>query len=87
MKNYERILSGVIEECDEVIQSSPKKEMVQRQVETKELLVGNNKLQIMKALGEDLYRQVYEFLKFNRRKGTDEALVHQEIKRMVNGDR
>ena len=41
----------------------------------------------MNALGENLYRRVYEFLKFNRRKGTSEALIHSEIKNMVNGDR
>jgi hypothetical protein len=34
-----------------------------------------------------MYKKVYEFLKFNRRKGTDEALIHQEIKRMVGGDK
>jgi len=28
---------------------------------------------------------VYEFLKFNRRKGTDEALIHAKIKDMVGG--
>jgi hypothetical protein len=41
----------------------------------------------MNALGEDLYRRVYEFLKFNRRKETDEYIIHSEIKRMVNGDK
>ena len=42
---------------------------------------------IQNALGSDMYKKVYEFLKFNRRKGTDEALIHQEIKRMVGGDK
>lgn len=42
---------------------------------------------IQNALGRDLYQKVYEFLKFNRRKGTDEALITGKIKEMVGGDR
>jgi hypothetical protein len=90
MKNYQRILSGVIEEPDQHPDFTSKKsetEIVQKQAENKEQLVGNNKLGIQAALGEALFRQVYEFLKFSRRKGTDEALIHAEIKRMVGGDR
>ena len=34
-----------------------------------------------------MYKKVYEFLKFNRRKGTDEGLIHAEIKKMVGGDK
>jgi len=30
---------------------------------------------------------VYEFLKFHRAKGTDEAIMIQELKRIVGGDR
>ncbi len=41
----------------------------------------------MNALGPELYNKVYEFLKYHRRKGTDEAYMHGEIKKMVNGDK
>jgi hypothetical protein len=34
-----------------------------------------------------LYKNVYEFLKFNIRKGTDEGVIHAEIKKMVGGDK
>lgn len=49
--------------------------------------MGNSKLVIMKALGKDLFDCVYEFLKYHRRKGTDEAIMHREIKNMVGGNR
>ena len=51
------------------------------------MLVGNNKLVIQHTLGDELYKRVYEFLKFNRRKGTDESHIHSEIKKMVGGDK
>jgi hypothetical protein len=38
-------------------------------------------------MGADLFQKVYEFLKFNRRKGTDEALIHSKIKDMVGGNK
>ena len=41
----------------------------------------------MSTMGPELYQKVYEFLKFNRRKGTDEALIHAKIKDMVGGNR
>ena len=41
----------------------------------------------MSALGPDLYNHVYEFLKYHRRKGTDEAMMHAEIKNIVGGDK
>jgi hypothetical protein len=86
--NYQKVLNGIIEQCDDYVQSTPKRsEIVQKQVEGKEQLIGNNRLIIMNALGEDLYKRVYEFLKFNRRKGTNEAHIHSEIKNMVGGDR
>jgi hypothetical protein len=50
-------------------------------------LVGNNKLVIMNALGSDLYNRVYEFLKYHRNKGTDEASMISELKNMVGGNR
>ena len=56
-------------------------------METKELLVGNKKHMIMSTMGPELYQKVYEFLKFNRRKGTDEALIHAKIKDMVGGNK
>ena len=48
MKNYQRILSGVIEEThEESPQPTPKKnEIMQRQAENREVLVGNNILVI-----------------------------------------
>ena len=49
--------------------------------------MGNNKYNVQKALGEDLFYQVYDFLKYNRRKGTDEVRIHQELKKMVGGDK
>lgn len=42
---------------------------------------------ILNEMGADLYQKVYEFLKFNRRKGTDEALIFAKIKDMVGGNR
>ena len=44
MKNYQRILSGVIEDSqDESPQPTPKKnEIIQKQAENREILVGNN---------------------------------------------
>lgn len=41
----------------------------------------------MNGLGPELYQKIYEFLKFNRRKGTDEEYMHSKIKGMVNGDK
>lgn len=41
----------------------------------------------MNALGPDLYNHVYEFLKYHRRKGTDEAVMHAEIKSIVGGNK
>ena len=35
-------------------------------------MVGNNKMRIKEALGESLFNDVYDFLKYHRRKGTDE---------------
>ena len=50
-------------------------------------MMSNNKLQIKQALGDQLYNHVYDFLKYHRRKGTDEKWMHAEIKNMVNGNR
>ena len=49
--------------------------------------MGNKKFDIRNKMGEDLFQRIYEFIKFNRRKGTDEALMHDKIKDMVNGDK
>lgn len=49
--------------------------------------MGNQKQIIANALGSDLYNKVYEFLKYHRRRGTDESVMHAEIKKMVYGDR
>lgn len=38
-------------------------------------------------MGSDLFQKVYEFLKFNRRKQTDEALIFSKIKDMVGGNK
>jgi len=38
-------------------------------------------------MGADLFQKVYEFLKFNRRKGTDEAQIYAKIKDMVGGNK
>lgn len=54
---------------------------------TKETLLGNNKAIIQSALGNELYSYVYEFLKYHRRKGTDEASMIGELKQMVGGNR
>ena len=50
-------------------------------------MVSAQKAQIRECLGEGMYGQVYEFLKYHRRKGTDEQYMHGEIKKMVGGDR
>ena len=42
---------------------------------------------IKNALGEQLFNDVYDFLKYHRRKGTDERVMHAEIKNMVGGNR
>lgn len=42
---------------------------------------------IQNALGPELYNHVYEFLKYHRRKGTDEAVMISELKYMVGGNR
>jgi len=49
--------------------------------------MGNNKQQILNALGPELYKTVYDFIKYHRRKGTDERIMHSEIKNMVNGSK
>ena len=41
----------------------------------------------MSALGEDLFNNVYEFLKYHRRKGTEESKMIAELKYMVGGNR
>lgn len=41
----------------------------------------------MHALGEDLFNQVYEFLKYHRRKGTAEGIMYNELREMVGGNR
>lgn len=85
MDNYKRILEGNIQVA---IEDSPKKtDSISKQVETKVQVLGNNKSIIMSALGEDLFNRVYEFLKYHRRRGTDEAQMHSEIKQMVGGNR
>ena len=72
--NYQKVLNGIINQCDEQLSSSPKKvEIIMKQEETKQQLVGNNKQHIMSSLGPELYKRVYEFIKFNRIKNTNEA--------------
>ena len=56
-------------------------------MEKKVQAMSNNKQIIHDALGKELYANVYEFLKFHRKKGTDEAKMHQEIKFMVNNNK
>ncbi len=41
----------------------------------------------MAALGPELYQKIYEFLKYNRRKGTNEEYMHSKIIEIVHGDR
>lgn len=49
--------------------------------------MGNKKFELQSKMGEDLYQRVYEFIKFNRRKGTDEQLMLAKVKEMVGGDK
>lgn len=49
--------------------------------------MGNNKLIIKNALGDELYNNVYEFLKYHRKRETDEAQMIGELKYMVGGNR
>eukprot|EP00347_Sterkiella_histriomuscorum_P014193 403361812 len=88
VKNYLRILSGVIEEPEEelVLQSRMSQETALKQ-EAKQTLVGNKKQYIMNGLGQDVYQRMYEFLKFNRRKGTNEEDLYRNIRQMLNNDR
>ena len=53
----------------------------------KNQMMGNNKLQIQSALGEELFNHVYDFLKYHRRKGTEESQIYSELKNMVGGNR
>lgn len=85
MDNYKRILSGHINEVDD--SPSKKGSIVEKQMEAKSALVGNNKQAIINGLGHDLFSHVYEFLKYHRRRGTDEKIMHEEIRNMVRGDK
>jgi len=88
--NYKKALCGIISNSqanEEQVYQSPKKDEIKRTETAKETLVGNNKQIIMSALGEELYNNVYEFLKFHRRKGSDEAWIISELKYMVGGNR
>ena len=87
VKYYNRVLSGIIDEVEEQPVIKKSDSVIQRQAEAKGQLMGNNKLVIMGALGKDLYNHVYEFLKYHRRKGTDERYMHEEIKKMVGGNK
>ena len=49
--------------------------------------MGNNKLNIKRALGDELFTQVYDFLKYHRRKNTDESIMIAQLKQMVGGNR
>ena len=53
----------------------------------KENALNNTKLAIKNALGEELYNDVYDFLKYHRRKETDEATMIANLKYMVAGNR
>jgi len=44
-------------------------------------------MMLQERLGPGLYSKIYDFLKFNRRKGTDEAVMHERIKEIVGGDK
>jgi hypothetical protein len=38
-------------------------------------------------MGESLFNRVYEFIKYHRMRGTDEAVMHNELKHMVGGNK
>lgn len=71
----------------EIEDVSPQKKEVEKQTEDKRNVLGNQLHQIKTALGSELFQKVYEFLKYHRRRGTDEAHMHSEIKKMVYGDK
>lgn len=48
-----------------------------------EFQMNNKKYQISQALGEDLYEKIYDLLKTERNKGTDEKVVQQKINKIV----
>lgn len=50
-------------------------------------MLGNGKQAAQNALGVELYQQVYEFLKYHRRRATDEGAMHAHIKEMVGGNK
>jgi hypothetical protein len=81
--NYKRILEGDIKEVEDI---SPKKSD-ERLLVSQGDKFGNQRLQIKNALGDELYMMAYEFIKYHRRKGTDEAVMHAELKKMVGGDK
>ena len=48
-----------------------------------EFQMNNKKFQISEALGEDIYEKVYDLLKKERQKGTDEKIVQQKINKII----
>ena len=51
--------------------------------ETAKMQLSKNKLQIMQCLGEDLYYQVYELLRTERKKETTDKDVYRKLKKII----
>jgi hypothetical protein len=51
--------------------------------ETAKIQLSNNKMQIQNVLGADLYGKVYNILKTERNKGTEDSLIHKKIRKII----
>lgn len=89
LNNYKKALTETPKKEVVIQDDSPKKieSQMKQQVNQKETMLGNNKTIIQSALGTELFTNVYEFLKYHRRKGTDEMKMIAELKNMVGGNR
>ena len=84
MDNYTRVLSGHI---NDVVEASPQQTQVKQMQEQNLQLVGDGKKIIEEHLGTALFNKVYEFLKYHRQKGTDEAKMYAQLKLMVGNNK